>query len=293
MSKKKILITGSHRSGTTWLWQIFLAGNCLSALSEPLNKNGKFLNSINFDCWFPYLDPALPYTSVNSALDRLLSEKEKKPKSRLYNRIKKGKPFSLIKDPIGLFASEWYYQQYNTENVILIRHPAAFVFSIMRVNWWHAFEDFLPGKNLPPAVQEKFWDKIKKKSGKDDDIISNASLLWCVLYFYVSELFLKYKDNSRWHFVRHEDLSRDPENEIAILIKKLGLKQTRRQVNRIKELCYGKTQIDLNTEKVHVIKRDSKKMVKKWKEALTSDQIGKIREQSQEVSRHFYSDEDW
>ncbi len=291
--KKKILITGAHRSGTTWLWKIFQAGNCRSALSEPLNKQGKCLDKINFGCWFPYLDPKQSYPEVSLALDDLIKERENLPQNRFLNRMRKGKPFNLIKDPIGLFACEWYFQHYGTENIILIRHPAAFVFSLMRVKWYHPFEDFVPGKNLPPIVQQKYWDRIQEEATNRSDIITHATLLWCVLYSYVSQLFENYKNDPKWHFVIHEHLSRNPAEEISYLLQKVGVKETRRQTQRIKELSYAKPQVDLNTKEVHVLKRDSKKMAKKWKEVLTEEQIKKIRNESKEIWPNFYGDEDW
>lgn len=93
--------------------------------------------------------------------------------------------------------------------------------------------------------------------------------------------------------MRHEDLSRNPEHEISSLIQHLGLKKTQRQTARIQQLCYGNARIDLNTEEVQITKRDSRKMIKKWKEILTQDQIDTIRKESREIWSLFYNDEDW
>src|SRR5699024_11082686 len=49
-----------------------------------------------------------------------------------YNpRIKK----YLIKDPIACMSSEWLHNRFDMEVVIVIRHPAAFVASLKRLNW--------------------------------------------------------------------------------------------------------------------------------------------------------------
>ena len=58
-----------------------------------------------------------------------------------YFRVSKKRP--LIKDPIAFFSACWLQQIFNMKAVCLIRHPAAFVNSIINARWDFPFQHFL------------------------------------------------------------------------------------------------------------------------------------------------------
>jgi len=54
--KKTILITGSHRSGTTWVGNILTAASKTANIHEPFNINPMLFNPCSFEHWFQYID---------------------------------------------------------------------------------------------------------------------------------------------------------------------------------------------------------------------------------------------
>ena len=55
---RPILLTGSHRSGTTWVGKIISASNSVGYIMEPFNishpRSG--LVGVKFDYWFQYIN---------------------------------------------------------------------------------------------------------------------------------------------------------------------------------------------------------------------------------------------
>jgi aspartyl/asparaginyl beta-hydroxylase (cupin superfamily) len=85
--------------------------------------------------------------------------------------------------------------------------------------------------------------------------------------------------------VKHEDLSIDPLDEFEKIFKFLQLNFSEEIKNKIKET----TTSTINT--TH--KRDARQNIKTWKDRLSKEEIGRIKEETRIVWQHFYSEEDW
>jgi hypothetical protein len=104
---------------------------------------------------------------------------------------------------------------------------------------------------------------------------------------------LKYKKVYQdWIYLRHEDISLDPLGEFKSLYGRLGLNFTDEVQEQIAE--HSNTSNPSHAKGADkLIKLNSKKVISHWKNALSAQEVRRIKERVGEVSKHYYSDSDW
>ena len=117
----------------------------------------------------------------------------------------------LLKDPIAVFSSEWLASAFDAEVVFLVRHPAAFASSLKRFGWSTASTTTLEQPLLMRDHLAPFEKEIRSSRPQPGDIVSQAILLWRMIYSTGPTFRERHPD---WTFVRHEDLSRDPADRV-------------------------------------------------------------------------------
>lgn len=307
-SRKPILITGSHRSGSTWVGKMIAEAPSVFYIHEPFNvshppKPG--VSSAKFKYWFTYVNREneanfykrikntieLRYDLVN-ALISIRSKKDIEVLKQQYgeffkHRLQGSKP--LIKDPLALFSSEWLAERFNMDVVVLIRHPAAFVSSIKKKDWTFPFSHFLEQPLLLETHLYPFEAEIREYAANNHDIVDQGILLWRIIHYMIIQYEKKHKD---WLFVRHEDLSRNPLQEFQNLFNKLDLEFTEHVREVIKEYS-SSTNSNEAVDGEGFFKRNSELNIWNWKDRLTPLEIEKIRNQVEDISSVFYSNRDW
>ncbi|HBL10845.1 MAG TPA: hypothetical protein DD379_05465 [Cyanobacteria bacterium UBA11162] len=306
-SKKPILITGFHRSGTTWVGKMLAASPSVRFVAEPFNLNhSQCLCGHQFKYWFQYISSENEshfYTHLKHTLDlsynfagELRTVRTAKDASNLLvgsskfllRRFLNIRP--LIKDPIALFSAEWLATKFNLDVVVLIRHPAAFAGSLKRLNWKFPFSHFLEQPLLMRDVLQPFAGEIKHYTQRDYDIIDQAILLWKIFYHVI----FSYKNNhDNWIFVRHEDISINPLKYYQTLCNQLQLEFTPKMIQSIKEHSYSEDISQVIDQEIHRLKRDSQQNILRWKTILNTSEIDRIRLKLSDISCSFYSNEDW
>jgi len=284
-----IVITGAHRSGTTWVGKIITGDPSIHYVHEPFNIDYK-PNLIKPDFWFQYLTPKneeMLYEHMKKLVTPGLMPVTRKGIRRIPDFFFPPRQRVLIKDPIAVFSAQWLASRFNMDMVILIRHPAAFVNSIRERNWTHDFNHFL---NQPLLMEEHlspFKDEITLLAQVNRDVFDQAILLWKLVYYMVSKYRKKHHD---WFYIRHEDLSADPEKGFREIFRYLKIKFTPGILKMIEDHCNKENPVDGD---VHAIKRNSSALVKKWKDKFTAAEIEKIRNSVESISKEYYSDSDW
>ena len=300
-----ILVTGAHRSGTTWVGKMLAADADTAYISEPLNvlhRPGVFRAKVSR--WYQYIceeneKEFLPaYEELIDfdyhLLDEIRSIRSRKDFLRMgrdflifYNGSLRGQR-ALIKDPFAVFSTPWFAQRLNCKVVVTVRHPGAFASSLKRLNWNFDFKDLLDQPLLIRDRVSAYQDEMK--SIKADDVIGQASLLWKIIYRSVhSTLSL----NPDFIVVRHEDLSRDPAGGFRDLYAKLGLDYTPKVEKTILNSSSSENPVELSRKKVHSVKLDSRANMDNWKKRLTEEEIERIRQMTEGVSSLFYPDGKW
>lgn len=305
MNDQPILVTGAHRSGTTWVGKMLAADSNVAYVSEPLNvlhRPGIFRAPVKH--WYTYVnneneDQYIPafHELLNFEYHTLLEIRSIRS-SRDFLRM--GRDFhtflvgnmqgrrALLKDPFAVFSAPWFAQKLNCQVVITVRHPAAFASSLKRLNWSFDFQNLL---NQPSLIQDHLEvDRAEMESVKPDDIIGQSALLWRMIYRFVHSTRSLFPD---FKIVRHEDLSLNPVAGYKALYESLDLKFDERVKKFILNSSNSENPSQLSKKKTHSVKLNSLANISNWKKRLTVEEITRIRKMTEGVSELFYSDTEW
>ncbi|MFW6116363.1 MAG: sulfotransferase [bacterium] len=309
-SGRPILVTGSIRSGTTWVGRMIAESPSVGYIHEPFNPwdSDKKLGicSPRVPYWFFYvteenaetrqeaISRALQFDyNLIGGLKGIRSWHDVKRVKREYsefraNRCRGARP--LIKDPFALFSAEWFAKTFDMDVVVLIRHPAAVVSSLKRLKWGLPFCHLLEQPALIQDHLHPFKERLREFRDGQRDIIDQGILLWNTLYHVVNQY---RKGHREWIFLRHEDISRNPLQRFQALFAGLGLdfSATVRSVVQRHSAACNRSEVPM--EWAHSLKRDSRSLIWTWKERLTGSEVERVREGTWKVAKEFYSDEDW
>lgn len=294
-SETRILVTGSNRSGSTWVGKVLATHNKVDNIIEPLNLNRiKQFGVIDYDYWYPKIDRENPasaeigflinyYLKANYSTfftEMFKSYEGHNLLSSSKKRLRRaGRPIKLLKDPTALFSVPWLVEEFKVKPIILIRHPAAYVLSIKEKNWWFDFDNMLKQTHFFNGELESLKAEVAefKKYENSKDIIDNASLLWKVFYAQVKE----YQNaHPNWFYITHETLSMEPLKYFEELYQYLGLEFR----DTTKHYILETTQ----SSKKEEFKRDAKKNAEKWMHSLSDSEKKRIYKIVGPISHHFY-----
>jgi hypothetical protein len=304
-SPSPILVTGTHRSGTTWIGKMLAADASTAYISEPLNvlhRPGVFRARVKH--WYQYIctDNESEYLPAFNDLfefdyhlwDEIRSIRSRRDFLRMgrdflifYNGLMRGQRV-LMKDPFAVFSIGWFAKCLKCKVVIAVRHPAAFVSSLKRLNWPFDFQDLLDQPLLMRDFLEPYRGQME--TAKTDDVIGQSALLWNLIYRSVHTTL---QQNPDFLAVRHEDLSRDPIHGYRELYKTLGLDFTPRVEKTILSSSSSDNPAEPSRKNIHSVKVDSLANIDVWRKRLTDDEIKRIRVMTEEVAHLFYPDVEW
>ena len=306
-SKKPILVTGLHRSGSTWLASILGASPELGYIREPFHPShppGVF-RITNFS-WYHYVDETQRdefRSAYRDMLDfkysfghELATIRTPRGIGRLVrdtcwttrNRLKGVRPF--VKDPFCIFSAQWLAQEFGMNVGLLIRHPAAFVSSCLRLNWNFTFNNLLEQKSLCNELLADFVDDMQRAESESYDPVKRCSLFWRIVHRVCHDYV---RQNPDWYLVRHEDLSARPKFEFEAIMKHWNIDISPQVSKRIDSLSSGDNPQEAATGKTHSLRRNSKANIANWKTRLDREQITTIRRIVEDVSIEFYDENDW
>ncbi len=300
-----ILVTGTHRSGTSWVGKMLAADALTAYISEPLNilhRPGVFHAKVNH--WYQYIceDNEHEFLPAFEELlefdyhiwDEIRSLRSHRDVLRMardfyifYNGLMRGQRI-LLKDPFAVFSTPWFAKRLNSRVVIAVRHPAAFASSLKRLHWPFNFQDLLDQPLLMRDHLEPYREEMQ--SMRADDVIGQAALLWKMIYRSVHTTREQHPD---FILVRHEDLSLDPISGYRVLYTSLGLEFAPRVEKIILNSSSSENPRELSRRTVHRVKLDSRANLDNWKKRLTAGEIERVRTMTEGISKLYYSDAEW
>jgi hypothetical protein len=280
-------------------------------IHEPFSVTdapGPGICNAQFTQWFTYItrqNEARFYRPIKHMLALRYNWWAALQKSRSWSEIKQVKSeygrflnhrlmgaTALIKDPIAFFSAEWLAERFNMNVVITIRHPAAFVSSIKKLQWSHPFSHFLAQPQLLDDHLSAFISEIKVYAAREQAILDQAILLWRMIHYTIIAYQQKHPD---WIFVRHEDLSRDPLSQFRVLFNQLDIEFSDSAAKAVQ--AYSGSGNSREPEAVvgseATLRRDSQSNIWNWKHRLTPAETERVRKKVEDVSAYFYSNEDW
>ena len=304
-----VLVTGSHRSGTTWVGKMLATAPKLTYIHEPFKPGWSLPYTFTrSDLWFPYIadhnggrwerdvlrtlrfnyswghtyrdDPGLK--QALKATDKWVRWNSR--------RFRGNRP--LVKDPIALFATPWLADRFGMDAVVMIRHPAAFCSSIKLKKWVFDFSQWTRQTELMETLLAPFAGDLRAVSERNDDLIDQGILQWRIFH-HVIDVYRKARPD--FHYVRHEDLSLDPVGEFRKMFEHCKLPWTEHSEKTIRESSDEGNLKDANAagKSTHFVQLDAKANIKNWQKRLSADEVRRIREGTADVSPLFYADEDW
>jgi len=300
--ENNILVTGSHRSGTTWVGKTIAQSSCVRYVQEPFNV--KFPNKymeLGVDKWF--LDYAYAtedeQLTIKRAFDHLFHCSSIEHAVKCFNSSpvewKSGfrfirdlclesyyKPRVLVKDPLALFSAEWLYNEYNLKTLCMIRNPLAFVGSLKKVNWDFDFDDFFSQNGLVNERLGKYCNDINTVP-YNGDFIERSAFLWNILHYVIYQYKKKHND---WLFVIYEDLASNPLKGFDEIFSYLGLDFN----ENIKKYVEAHTSSSNPTDPAisGYQPRNSEASIDTWKDRLSNDECRKVIEATCEIGIEFY-----
>lgn len=302
-----ILVTGAHRTGTTWVGKMLTASSETAYISEPFNRwrrPGVFSGPIQH--WYTYVcsENAADYIhpiqrmldfryhtldeirSLHSFKDTMRMARD--VRSFLSGRIFNRRP--LIKDPFAFFSAPWIAETFGCAVVITIRHPAAFVSSLKRLDWPFDFSDLIDQPLLIRDWLAPYYPQMLEARTNMADLIGNGSLLWRILY-QVGTQFLE--TNPQFILVKHEDLSMDPDSGFKLLYSRLGLDFSPGAQKIVRNSSASGNPKEIARHDIYGTRVDSQANLKNWKHRLSSEEMIRIREITGEIASRYYGDDDW
>ena len=235
--KRGILITGTHRSGTTWVGKMLSLPKDIVYIHEPFNVDYPSAGiDFRFKRWFTYAEGLENLSEFRNAFGKTVTFRHRPPprgnesalahlaacarqslrnaRNRVTGRI------PLVKDPIALLSADFLAREFDLDVVVMIRHPLAFCGSLKQWKWEFPFDDLL---SQTKAVERFFPDRrdaIEAMSKEAPDIISQGILLWELFHRVIHSYQVAHPD---WVFVRHEDLLSRPLEEFQCICERLEI----------------------------------------------------------------------
>ena len=299
---RPILVTGSHRSGTTWVGRMLTLSGETGYMHEPFNpRRVPGWSGQRIPYWFLYVTEenedhyldvvrdvmAFHYPALSN-LRHALNPRG----AALYGpdvlrsvRYRVRGPRPLLKDPIALFSAPWLARRFETQVVVMIRHPAAFVSSIKRLGWHFRFRSWLAQEALLRDRLEPYRDAMHRCWAGDGDVIEQGIVMWNAMHHVIDAYRAEHPD---WSFVRHEDISAAPVEGFRGLYSDLGLRWDEKVEAGIVE--HSAAGNPAQTRRHGAVKRDSAAQVDLWKTRLSDEEIDRIREGTAEMAARFYPD---
>lgn len=308
--RRPILVTGSHRSGTTWVGRTLARSPDVSWVAEPFHpRHRRGVFGGRFAHWYQYItdENAGPWLRD---LDHLFAGRYRwrcavgdvrrptdvglaaRDAARFARRRVTGQR-ALVKDPIAFFSAPWLAARYDLDVVVMVRHPAAFAWSLQRLDWRFDFANWLDQPLLMRDVLAPFADEIERLDGLGRDrrsVVEEASLVWRAVYSTAA----RWQDeHPGWQVLRHEDLSAAPVAGFAALFAALGVDFTDAIGSHVATSTGAHNPEGAPTGRAHALVRDSRANRRTWAACLDPSDIALLRDQVGAVAQRWYTDADW
>ncbi len=204
-------------------------------------------------------------------------------------RIRKQR--AVVKDPFALFSIPWIQRRFGADVIVMVRHPAAIMWSMKRLGWRFNFGHLVQQPDLMNDVLADWADDIERAAVADDlALVDEAALVWRALYGVIDRERNQHPD---WMVVRHEDLSRDPTTGFANVFRHIGETLDPGVASYIEETTSRSNPSAAPDGTTHALRRDSAANATGWRSRLEASEVSELRDLTADVSTSFYSDEDW
>lgn len=307
-ARPPILVTGTHRSGTTWVGQMLALSDGVHYVHEPFAP-------MHERAWvrrppqarYAYRRATDGAWELDEDLDRIVRLRPSwvtiaRRAGGLRNYARVGQEAvetavarmrgarALIKDPFALLLAEWIADRSDAAMVVLVRHPAAFVSSVKRLNWRMDTSYLLQQPELMADHLEPFRAELERDSRRENDLVDHACLVWRTLNSIVYDY---ERRHPAWAVLRYEDLAEDPVDSFRHLYGDVGIDWSSTVERKILDQNAPRHGADVPAGSKGGTQRDSVRAMWTWTSRLTPAEAARIRRATSELGERWYPDEYW
>jgi hypothetical protein len=294
LTRAPILVTGMHRSGTSWVGRMLSASREAVYLHEPLNPvraltllrqplpiQYLYVTSENEGEYIDAFRRLLTFPLDSARLEQGVPQKLRRTARLLHARLTGAR--ALLKDPFAVFSVPWFVQRLGADVVVVVRRPLALVGSTKRLNWGFDTTSLL---RQPLLLRDRLGPFRADLEAQPTTIVGQAALLWRLVYGVVGDY---ERELPRIRIVRHEDLSLDPLGGFEQLYEQLGLSFSARARRAIERTTNPVNPKETPVDDPGAIALDSRANLETWRQRLTADEVELVRRETDEVARAFYA----
>ncbi len=278
---KSVFITGIHRSGTSWIGKIISQACKVMYWREPYNPDT--VNTMPQQYFF--IPKGRKSQFYKSFTDNLFKGRfagsvfDYSEPRQWFNGIHHR---HVIKDPTAAFLLEWLTSMYILDAVIVLRHPAGFVSSLLKLGWDFDFNLFLSQKELMENYLDPYKNVIKQYNYKGINI-EKASVLWGLVYYVLFQM----SKGEDFIWTRYEDLCINPLHEFRKLFNAIELDWDSNVEKKLIESINDKATFKDNITSDH--NRNTKEMAMVWKKRLSKNEINTVLKITEQFGLEFYN----
>lgn len=292
------IVTGPHRSGTTFLGAILAAAERTVSLGvEPLNVTWGLRG---VDEWYPEIvagdrtdrmvrrlchgERVRWRTPGDRPIDRLGAYRRGRARNRRLATARRKGDVVVLKDPFLSLSLEYAAGLTSRPVVAAVRHPAAWSLSLQRVAW-HPGEllSSVPSKRTLRPVAERVG--LPERDWHEAPLFEAAAWTWTLLVGAV----LDQSDalGGAIEVLPLERFEEEPVEAAHSLIGDLGLEWGPTTQSAIEELTLGATTIPSDST-THVLQRDTRASLGAWRSVIASGDRSMIWRIAAPVASRFY-----
>jgi hypothetical protein len=307
VSGRPILVTGSIRSGTTWVGRIMGQAPGVAVVHEPFNVDhptGQFAHHWRHQ--YTHVDDGVDGAeAVATAMADTLAHRYR-PWAHL--RAFEGplraiglvrdlpswsirrfltRPRTIVKDPIAVFATDWLARRFDMDVVVMVRHPAAFVWSYLRIAEPDRLGDLLAQPDLMRGPLALMASSLREAARSSDPVLQ-AATLWRAVYGHLAG-----PEQRPRHVVVHESLCADPLGGFSDLFGRVGLAFGDRAWREVVATTSSTNPVEAPPGVLHRLHRHSAATSQVWRWRLSNREVDRIRAVTEDVACRFYPADSW
>lgn len=276
--KKNVIITGSPRSGTTWLQELFCSIEKTYPIFEPLHLDEcqKF-KELGFT-WMQYIPEDYDWPEARELFGKLFRGQYLTPWMILQGDVNglRNADFLIIKFVRANSLLPWLVNQFDIRPPIyILRHPCASVASQMKTHWYTASKFTIP-KTRFPEQYTKYEPILKNINTK----LEYVAARWCL----DNIVPLSHSGNNKlWITVYYENLITNPKEEVTYIFNRLNMELPRNIWDKINKPS-------AMTDRNSPLRQNNIEQLSKWKNELSEKDIDTILAMIKKFEISIYDD---
>lgn len=267
-----LLVTGTPRSGTTFLGEMLDQSVAVNSFIEPFNPHGGVPWVHQRYLYFPSADEldATTRTHFEDFFSYRFTQRTyvhglDKPLTKWRKRLLLGgnellvwrgrfNPFarvSLIKDPIAVFLIDVFLDLRPVHVFGMIRHPLSYAGSLKRLGWDFELEPLLN----QPALMERYLPDFEERNRGKLTPMKACAWIWLAINRYLLDVSAR---RPGVDLIFHEEMSKAPLESIRWCHARTGLDWDSKKEGRVRSLTDNQQSVGARAGIAHDFKRNSR-----------------------------------